>query len=784
MRRRGFFINSAVIVLIIPLLLLLATYEDVSSFIVHSQSVRVQSERTYNVVNSVTLDFQKALKISGKRALVAAVDYVVNTGNFLNTDADKAIKELVLQGQLPGVNYDFDRVMKDQSIKTWVSNISAILKSQGFRVQESPDEVINNIDMTVALLDAFTVVIKARITNITIVDMLGQVVYQGPIPSSGDYLYAFIDINGLEDPLHSAKSRGKYFRSIQACEYPYPKLIPPFSLANGTGQGSGVVVGRFGTELEYNLTHVWDLDNDYITNLTINGVKVTTDAVILKNDDRGVLVLGNGESEVSNWCSSLGYRINITIRNDVGINLDDYQIPLLISDSKGFTSDMLNFIFSHTQTSSDSDVFRKGASVEIYDSNCNPVPFWIEYWDPDNKKALIWIRDTIPKGAQETYSLYFGSGALTKGNGETVFEFFTGNITINGGDEVPYLLTASPLNLNGGFAVRFRMKADGDYSDWDSGIGVEDSSGRVLLFTDDTTKSGDGLAIHRPWWRYLSYTTARYPITTYHVYEALMKPYSSTEKDSKFKDITDMRVNDDYTRNWQDPLTNIYLVTDSEKKKRKTTYEWVLVRKYDISSDLLEDPNFNGINFYWRTTTLDEVIERKPSNPGSPGGMTSASVYDLQPLIDCLLGNRYFAIEDGWSFFERLEGGTHNHNRYVRLAHQMQDKLDYKPEKGYYPIGLVSFMIPHAVYDERLFNVMSSNGIPVEEGQSSADYYFLDYYFGSGPKVSGNRVWGISRGSSPLIGNLGEIPFFLDKTTACELLGWQGALQLAGYNCS
>lgn len=774
MKRKGFFINSAVIVLIIPLLLLLATYEDVSSFIVQSQSVRTQSERTYNVVNSVTLDFQKALEISGKRALVAAVDYVVNTGNFLNnTNADQAIKELILQGQLSGLNYDFDRVMKDQSIKTWVSNISDILKSQGFKIVESPDEVLDNVDVTVAPLDAFTVVIKGRITNITIAEESGNVVYQGPIPSSGGYVYAFVDLNGLEDPLHSGISNGKYFRSIQACKYPYPKLTPPFAVANGTGSGNGVVVGDFGKELGYNLTHIWDSSDNgtYITNLTINGEDVKTDAVIINVDDIGVMVFGNGGSETSEvWCyPPFTYRVDFTLSGGDLDNYDGYQIPIVITDTR-----ILSKIYYDGSN----------AAIRIVEKGtCREVPFWIEYWS--STKAIIWIKAT----ASMEYTIYFGDDPsyATRGDGAAVFEWFHDvEETISDGDYKVFDL--SSLNLVGSIAIRFRAKPSRNRQ-WDSGIvvGTSDSNNNPqwVYFIDDTKDNQNSLEVFdayyvwaRGSWELRSGTPTHTNDglrgdTKFHTYEVVMEP----DINGAYVDFLDygnsyslypnpVRENPDGPlRHYTAPLRYLYLFNFGNGGNRNNAiFEWIFIWRYIRD---LPDETFSAVEQKATQTTAS-------SNEGS--------VYDIQPLIDCLLGNRYFGIEGGWSFFERLEGNTHNHDRYVQLAHKMQDELNYKPENGYYPIGLVSFMIPHVVYDERLFNVMSSNGIPIEEGQSSADYYFLEYYFGSGSKVSGNRVWGISRGTFGVT-NLGIIPFFLDKTTACELLGWQGALQLVGYSC-
>ncbi|ASJ03305.1 DNA-binding protein [Thermococcus profundus] len=826
MKRRGFLLNSSVIVLIVPLLLLLATYEDVSSLIVQSQSERAQVERTYDVVTFLNLEFQKAMELSGKRAVVAVVDYVSTTGNFITQKmANETIVDLIREGHSSATSgYDTERVMAKQTLRVWLSNVTKILKKQGYTIAPSVDELASETEITVAPLDAFTIVIKARIPNVTIEDTSGMVVYKGSIPSTGDYVYSTVDIRELEDPFYSAMTGGRYHRSIRACEYAFPEFNPPITVANGTGSGSGVVVGEFGTELQYNSTHIWDSDNDYITNLTVNGVRITTDAVVLNNSDIGVMVFENGGSGGggtggSNWCSSLDYRINLTVQNQVGVNLDDYQIPLLISADKDFTAQVLDSLFSNTQTSSESDVFRKEAAIAIYDSNCNPVPFWIEYWDPASKKALIWIRDTIPNRGRKIYSLYFGDGTPTKGDGDQVFVFFddfedgvwddkwvqveqaptesNGELTISGGNSIEAIRTRD-LNYDGSYAVRFRMRgtSSSNNKDWDSGIEVEDSTDSspnaywVVRFVDDTKDQENTLVVDEDSWWGSDYTTANVDRggkpTDYHVYEAYMRDtgawydYNTKIYDAKFVDITDGRANHDSYDRLIDPpsLRYLYLVNDNDNSGNEGVYDFVFIRKYpDVNGEKLEDTTyFSGISI-----SSSEVDEKPVTSSSQPA--VAGAVYDLQPLLNCLRDDRYFAIEDGWSFFERLEGSHGNHDKYVLAAREMQDEMNYKPPNGYYPIGLVSFMIPYPTYDSKLFSLMNTLGFSLKN-ISSADYYFLPGYFKHAVVPDGYRVWGISYGNSPSLGNLENIPFFLDPTTAKEVLGTQGACQLLyGYSC-
>lgn len=824
MRRKGFFLNSIVLLLLIPLVLLLATYEDVSSQILHAQSIRTQAERTYRTISYLDLDFQNTLEISGKRAIITVVDYVSYTGDFVDPNymVNNTIRDLILTGNSSGLTgYNPQRIMGDQTIRRWLINLTQELNRQGFAIYPGVDDILNSMEITVAPLDSFRIIIKAKIPNVTIRDVSGRVVYTGSIPEEG-YIYSIVSLQNMEDPIFSALTGGRYYRSIKACDYSFPELLDrPFKVLEGNGSGTTqVIVGLLSrdvdtTEIYFGKTYPTDgsalakgyvlenepggaLDN-VIVNTTLNGIE-TSPADVFNEGDRGVLAFGNtsGGGGTTNWANtSLEYRLNITVRNDAGQDLADYQIPILLSTSKDLTFQVLNFLFSNTQTEG-SDIYKIKAAIDIYDTGGNRVPFWIEYWDAANKKALIWIRDSLNAGQSKNYSIYFGSGVTTKGDGESVFIFFddwedgtwddkwmevdqtpsvsNGELVIDGGNEVEVVKTRSQINHYGSFAVRFRMRAARN-RDWDSGIGIEDSLGLKLLFTDDYGISGQGLAIHRPWWSSLTYTTGRSDVRTFHIYEGIMVQIFS---DAKFKDITDGWSNDDYyPRLFNFPLKYIYLVTDSERRPRKTYYDFLFVRKYpDLNGISLEDAtNFSGIYVTSPMKTEDDIEQYTPPTPG--GGYAASRAYDIQPFIECLSDGRYFGIYNGVSFFERLEGSTANHNAYEQLARQMQDESGLKFGDSYYPIGLVSFMIPNTAYDEKLFSLVHSLSINLDENQTSFDYYFLKYYFANDAtaKVQGYRVHGISYGVVSQE-DLSNVYFFLDNQTAVAIFGTQGAQDL------
>ncbi|CAD5243405.1 DUF2341 domain-containing protein [Thermococcus camini] len=842
MRRRAYIINSTVILLIIPLILLLATYEDVSSQIVFYQSERMQVERTYRVVSYIEMDFQRTLEISGKRAVVTVVDYIASTGNFLSASSSPAnitIRDLMLVEEAQGVSQQYaDKLMKDQTVFRWLLNISSELDKQGYTLEvddtaisdvagmsrESRKEFLRkNVDITVAPLDSFRIVVKARINNVKIYDSANNVVYQGTIPRDG-YVYSIVSIEELEDPMFSALTGGRYFRSIRPCNYTYPELIDrPIKVLYGDGasnvyhypgvyskttdlgniffgnvypgDGASAYVIKSGTPTDPSTPMIVN------TSLTEGG-DLADPSRVFKTGDLGVLAFDETSGSGStNWCSGLEYRLNITVTNNAGEDLDDYQIPILLSTAKGFSPQLLRAIFRNTQASGE-DPYTTNASIRIYDSNCNPVPFWIEYWDVQNRKALIWIRTSIPRRGSTKLQLYFGNSAEpVKGNGEDVFIFFE-DFNRDTIDSTKWTNT-SVAGDNG------HNTGPGTWT-VENGILKSDTSNKAYGLVSIRTFAApiiiEARMRNNPRDLDNDVIGVLFAFQKWDEFYGALIDYGDTGWGASTSLVADSldwqeRFNDDTARttpkngNWHIVKVEFYrpgyaryyldntLISDKHDAQSSYSqgavglvsgymgggahFDWIFVRKYpSIDPDI----SYATIEQYSQSQTTVKTVP--------------ARAYDLQPFVECLMDQRYFGTYSGWSFFERLENSNRNHEGYVRLAKRMQDEMGIKYGNEYYPIGLVSFTIPHRVYDEKLFNIFVSLQIAPEEGVSSADYNFLNHYFKSRDVISstGYRVWGISyedpNNPNPNLHNPREVPFFMDYGTAVAIFGAEGANDL------
>ena len=717
MKRRGFILNSVVLILLIPLLLFVATYEDVSSQIIQAQSERVQVERSFSSTAYLDVDFQRALEIAGKRAIIATVDYVAITANFINsTKVNETIKELILFGNAtPLSDYEnLPKIMENQSLERWIGFMRERLREQGFYLlPENDTEIIENrTEIIVAPLDSFRVVIKAKIHNITIKDATGKVVYTGSIPKTTNYTYAVVDIRELEDPLFPPMTDGKYHRSIRACQYPFPELIErPLIALDGDGESDRrYITGFYGEDILYNSTHIWSGDS-YITNITLGQVPVSP--IYFFNDwDRGVLLFRDIFSEGVNWCNFYyTNRFNVTIENEGSADLVDAPVRIEFSKS-GLPSE---------------------PRIRIYDENCTLVDFWVEKWDQigNTVNAIIWVKISIPSLSSRTLSIYYDPSADPNwGSPAAIFDFyenFEDGVLDGWYFEGPEWSATDEDSYSGSYSAK---------------SGVVEQNEESCIYKDITVSETSDFSF---WWKVSKPTSGS--LSFY-----LNSGVNGTTSNTAWNNQSYVLSPGQYTIKW------CFTSTKEHPTSKDAGYIDLIIMKKHLDAQL--------------SITVSDTVESMPEYPLHP---SNATAYDIQPFISCILDQRYFGIYNGWSLFERLEGSNANHDAYFNLSKQLQEELNIVKNGEYYPIGLVSFMIPDSDWDLKLVNILTAKGVQLTD-ESSTDYYFLQYYFKEGDKVTGYSVWGISG----YINN-----FYLDNETAVAIFGKQAACDLLeGYTCS
>ncbi|WP_440946081.1 DUF2341 domain-containing protein [Methanosarcina sp. T3] len=101
----------------------------------------------------------------------------------------------------------------------------------------------------------------------------------------------------------------------------------------------------------------------------------------------------------------------IIITENTGKNLTGYQVPINLNST--------NFNFSQAN--------KDGSDLRFLSGGRN-LSYWIETWDPDAEKALIWVRvPFLPANKSITLLMKCGNSEATAvSNGEETFDFFDG----------------------------------------------------------------------------------------------------------------------------------------------------------------------------------------------------------------------------------------------------------------------------------------------------------------------------------------------------------------------
>ncbi len=284
-------------------------------------------------------------------------------------------------------------------------------------------------------------------------------------------------------------------------------------------------------------------------------------------------------TDTSGWLSGWMYRIPITITEQSGSTLTDYQVLIQLSST--------NFNFAHAKSD--------GSDIRFTSSDGKTsLDYWIEEWTATSAKIWVEIPSIPANGQIEIYMYYGNPSATSESDGNAVFDFFDdfeGSVldttkwvveeqnptiqnsicTITGGNSIEAIRTKSSFNAP--FIVHFYMKPDSKSAgDWDSGIAIGQTKTNLLGFIDDAW--GNYMEIMRLWWSSTDdISTSRSDYSTFHEYQVTMTSAGNT-----FKDLTDGRTNnDDYSRSYDGYL---WLVNDNENGNNKGYYDWVFVRKY------------------------------------------------------------------------------------------------------------------------------------------------------------------------------------------------------------
>ena len=106
-KNRAFVFSGIAFILIIPAIIIAASYMNMLSIGSEATFTHIKSDKLYHFFTTIEKDLTRAAEISGRRAVVAALDYIISNNTPLDTystaygnGAEGALRELVIEGKL------------------------------------------------------------------------------------------------------------------------------------------------------------------------------------------------------------------------------------------------------------------------------------------------------------------------------------------------------------------------------------------------------------------------------------------------------------------------------------------------------------------------------------------------------------------------------------------------------------------------------------------------------------------------------------------------------------
>lgn len=183
----------------------------------------IVAEQVTIVADSMDSDFRKAMEISGKRALIAAVNWEVLKGEGL-TDAVSNLTELIENGTINGTE---NLIMEGNTLVNWSTKISEVRTNFETNINYGNLKIVS---------DGFNLVLSAGI-NISVVDSIMEMsMIKNNIPESVN-----IPVLEIDDPLYTLNTYGLIHRSIFEYPYEYKAMKVVEGGSNSSGSCSGNV---------------------------------------------------------------------------------------------------------------------------------------------------------------------------------------------------------------------------------------------------------------------------------------------------------------------------------------------------------------------------------------------------------------------------------------------------------------------------------------------------------------------------------------------------------------
>ncbi|MCX6814924.1 MAG: hypothetical protein NTY20_04735 [Candidatus Aenigmarchaeota archaeon] len=216
---KGQMYSIIAVFVIIPLIIFIAFYITTSQNMKFGTNERVVADQQHQVEQGIENDFVRAVKITGRRALLSAVNNVIMTGNYLDNSTLR-IKELITNSSIYG---NPSTLMANNSLYEWLSRIASQNHSFDVHANFSYLKVENYDGMNIKISMLLIVNVSDRL-NISRIDRSEQ-------------KDVIVSVEGLEDPMFPLSTTGS--AKIVVNEYPFSYYTKKFQGTLNAGNCSG-----------------------------------------------------------------------------------------------------------------------------------------------------------------------------------------------------------------------------------------------------------------------------------------------------------------------------------------------------------------------------------------------------------------------------------------------------------------------------------------------------------------------------------------------------------------
>lgn len=235
MHNKGYIYTIVSLIFGVILLLLISLQYQSTKITTETEPSKIRTDELHYFVESTKKDLSRAMAISGRRAAIYLVDYMIYSDKPY-TNATAALAELIINATIQNntVHQNITH-MRNHTINFWINKTREVGEEINFDVNMTPTSIEIYPYDYMHFLQIITI-------NTTISDKKGATgrptcKYENP----NLRIYSIASIDGVEDPLYPQKTENKVRRHYNPQTSENPAQTIAFA-SNGSGMGGGEIL--------------------------------------------------------------------------------------------------------------------------------------------------------------------------------------------------------------------------------------------------------------------------------------------------------------------------------------------------------------------------------------------------------------------------------------------------------------------------------------------------------------------------------------------------------------